>query len=717
MNNSKKLIAASLALAMSMSAMPINAFASGAENSVNNRTNVSYVNNLDENLLSGRSIEDLEAFQSNLEKEMAKIQEIVKLIKSGVDAQKAYLHSELEKNKSQIDAVIDGLIFSESEVENLNKTAKEAKKAIDDLIGSQSQIKKNKLKKAIEMAVSQGAITLEEAARFSQVSEQVTNEFIDDLYNEIDRKIEIQKDRIENHSSKFDLTKDEERERDRIIDKIKDADSLDDIDDIYIPDYLKYNLDIIKAKSDRRKDLNDDNKTHSSDYRDEEKLDVRRIRINQDEDNRGKWIVEGYADNHIREYVSIYYEGRFVGGGTTDGEGYFEITVSEKVYDNSSLKFYAGKNKYFENDNIKIEPWDLKVSTYYIEGKYNKDTLVKAYYKGRYVGESRTNSDGKFKIKANEQIFNKDDLTFYTNNNTNNDSKNINIISANVGDTKIVGTSTPYAEILVRDDDKVRLGNTKADINGNFTILLNRGLKANETIKFTITDKDRNEINVDYTVSDISKGNLSRISYAKGYPDGNFKAGANISRAESVMMISRLINGSDNFNTPNTTKFEDAEDGWYAQAINFVVDKGIMKGYPNGDFEPNSYITRAEFAEMVSRYLNLENKGNTGLVDIKDHWAKNAIETLYGNKIIKGYPDGTFKPNENITRAEAVTVLNAAFNRKSDLNSMENIKNKEMLITFNDVRKSDWYYAEVLDAANAHESYLSGDTEIWTVVK
>ena len=85
--------------------------------------------------------------------------------------------------------------------------------------------------------------------------------------------------------------------------------------------------------------------------------------------------------------------------------------------------------------------------------------------------------------------------------------------------------------------------------------------------------------------------------------------------------------------------------------------------------------------------------------------------------MISGYPDGTFKPEENITRAEAVTVLNAAFGRKSTLNSMDNISNPEMLITFNDVKKSDWYYAEVLDATNDHESFKKGNTEIWTVVK
>lgn len=693
MNKNKRVLSAAMAIIMSTAVLPLNTFANGVNS---NTTSV---------VAASRSQElplDLQKTLADAEKFKVKLQNF----QSGSEKNIASI---LELSKSRIagaNTAADVLKQAEKAKEDAAKLmTSSVRPLITEGEGIVRRLEKYKSISEVNVAIANlnGAIGMLK----SENNIVAVNAQIDGLAQK----------RINELQGKSNEIKDRDSEVDRIIDKIKDADSFEEIDDIKIPDYLKYNSDILKAKSDRRADLTDDIKSNYSDYRKEDKLDVRRIRIESDRDNRGKWIVEGYADDHIREYVSVFYDGRFVGGGTTDGEGYFEITVSEEVRDNSSLEFFAGNQKYFEKDEVRISPWDLKISTYYVEGKYNKETSIKMYYRGRYAGEGRTDSDGKFRIKSNEQIVDKDELKFYSVNKSSNDSKVINITSAKAGETKITGTSSSYAEIIVKDNDNIRLGNVKADYNGNFNIFLNRALKNGEVLKFTITDKDREDVTMEYTVSGLQSGNMTRISYVKGYPNGHFKAGANISRAEAVMMFGRLINGSENFNTKNTTKFEDAETGWYAQAINFSVDNGLMKGYPNGDFEPDSYITRAEFAEMVSRYVKKQNPGNTNLNDINNHWAKNAIETLYGNKIIKGYPDGTFKPEENITRAEAVTVLNAAFDRKSTKDSMENISNPEMLITFNDVRKADWYYAEVLDAANAHDSYRSGNTDIWTFVK
>ena len=709
-NNSRKVISAALAILMSTAVLPANTLVGNSS--------VVEARNVDPNM-------------ANLPQDLQK----------ALGEAKAY-GDELAKMKDdqnsseQIQKMLEGFklrINGARSAEEVDKAVEKCKADAASLIKATANAKASQGK----MLVYEGEEIIRKLESFSEY-EAVTRKVITPLKNGIGTIIDqgtkadkTVKDTIEGINAeidemgnkrkaalagKLDYKNAMDKEVQDIIDKIKDADSFDKLDDISIPNKLMFNSDIIKAKSDRRQEITDGIDNRYSDYSTEEKLDVRSIEIREDKDNRGKWIVEGKVHDHIRKDVSVYYDGRYVGGGVTDGEGYFEITVNERVYDNSSLNFYAGKRKDFDRDDVKISPWDLKVSTYYVEGKYNKDTNIKVYYRGRYVGEGRTDKDGKFRIKCDEQIFNKGDLTFYKTDGSN-DSAGISIISANAGDTKVTGRSSDFAEIVIKDKDNVRLGNAKADKDGNFTVFLNRALVSGEVLSITVTDKDRDEINTEYTVGAVQGNGSYKMAYAKGYPNGYFKAGANISRAEAVTMLARLMNGSDVFNTPKTTKFEDAEDGWYAQTINYVVDRGIMKGYPDGDFEPDAYITRAEFATMVSRYVKKSNPGGSDLKDIRNHWAKEAIETLYGNKIIQGYPDGTFKPEENITRAEAVTVLNAAFGRKSNLRSMDNISNPEMLITFNDVRKSDWYYAQVLDAANSHESYMNGDYEVWTIVK
>ena len=705
MNNLKRVLSAALAIVIMSAAVPVNTFASGVSDvsamSSRQLTPEQMKQIQDTVNEANKYIEDVKKFQAESE---ASSKELLKLFQARINM--SYDKASVLKQAEVAKKEMQELVISSS---------KAKKPIIDDFVArGESYIKILKPVSTNNPQLQQLVAGLESIVQALSNKNQV-GDLIKNLSAQIDK---MAQDRINYLNGNSSSQNDKNKDKDKVLDEIKDADSIEELDDIYIPDNIKSDFDIVKAKADRREELRDDMETQYSDYDKEDKLHVRRIRINRDEDNRSKWIVEGNVDDHIREYVSIFYNERFVGGGYTDGDGYFEITVSEEVKDNSSLEFFAGKSKYFEKDEIRIEPWDIKFSTYYVEGKYEKDTLVRFYYRNRYIGEARTNADGKFRIRSERRLTDLSDMKFYKKDNTANNASGINIISAGASDTKILGTSNSYAEILVKDDDGVRLGKTRADYNGNFTVLLNRALKLNETLKITVSEKDRDDINIEYIVRDgMESGNLSRMAYAKGYPNGNFKAGANISRAEAVMMFARLINGSENFNTPNTTKFEDAEDGWYAQAINFVVDKGLMNGYPNGDFEPDSYITRAEFTTMVSRYVKGNNNGASGLKDINNHWAKEAIETLYGNKMISGYPDGTFKPEENITRAEAVTVLNAAFGRKSTLNSMDNISNPEMLITFNDVKKSDWYYAEVLDATNDHESFKKGNTEIWTVVK
>ncbi|MDO5714583.1 MAG: S-layer homology domain-containing protein, partial [Tissierellia bacterium] len=201
-----------------------------------------------------------------------------------------------------------------------------------------------------------------------------------------------------------------------------------------------------------------------------------------------------------------------------------------------------------------------------------------------------------------------------------------------------------------------------------------------------------------------------KISYIKGYPDGTFRPQGNLTRAEAAVMMARLLNQGDVTTGSRTTKFTDANNGWYSQGINYVVEKGLIQGYEDGTFKPNQDITRAEFAKMIAEYVEGNQKGKSNLKDIEKHWAKEAIEKVYGKEIVKGYPDGTFKPNQKITRAEAVTILNRAFGRYTNNNSIKDV-NITKGHTFSDVKPSDWFYYEVFEAANTHSVTKSGHWE------
>nr|WP_255702408.1 Rib/alpha-like domain-containing protein [Peptoniphilus sp. KCTC 25270] len=204
------------------------------------------------------------------------------------------------------------------------------------------------------------------------------------------------------------------------------------------------------------------------------------------------------------------------------------------------------------------------------------------------------------------------------------------------------------------------------------------------------------------------------VGYIFGYPDGSVQPDGNMTRAEAAAMLARLKGYSLNNNeAPN---FTDTPSGWYNSVINAVVANGLMQGYPDGSFRPNAPITRAEFAQMI-KPIDKANNGDAPFADVQGHWAEPAIDQAYGNNRIDGYPDGTFKPNDNITRAEAAKVLNSLFERMvRDRGLIDVAKN---IRDFNDLFASHWGYYEVVEASNTHTFVRvekGGVEEIWREV-
>lgn len=175
--------------------------------------------------------------------------------------------------------------------------------------------------------------------------------------------------------------------------------------------------------------------------------------------------------------------------------------------------------------------------------------------------------------------------------------------------------------------------------------------------------------------------------YINGYPDGTFRPGKSMTRAEAASILANL----QRLPLTDSSKpaFTDA-DGWYNACINAVVKAGYMKGYPEGSFKPDKPITRAEFATMLSHFMSAKTAPNP-FTDAKGNWAQEAIDKAYAQGIIKGYEDNTFRPSADVSRAEAVAMVNRTFNIKK----AGDVKNP-----FKDISPSHWAYDDILAAVS-----------------
>ena len=388
--------------------------------------------------------------------------------------------------------------------------------------------------------------------------------------------------------------------------------------------------------------------------------------------------------------------------GRADDRGDFKISVNLKEGETYLVKAVDGRyesaEREIKNDNYKnIKGTRIDASELSIFGR-----VLTGKVKGHAFDFITVYLEGKFTLTLNKSIETRDldNLRFYTDAKTV-ENKKFKVTEALEGQKIVKGTANTDDEITVYDANGKKISNTYVNNAGVFTAFLDRALINGETIKIEARDKDKNITKIEYKVTKNAVEEVKAIAYIKGYPDGTFKPQANVTRAEAAQMFATLLNGGTNFGTSQATKFSDASDDWYSKAINYVVGKGLISGYPNGTFKPNESITRAEFAQMISGYVKNEKASTSDFKDVKDHWAKDAIDKLYGNKNVNGYPDGSFKPNAKITRAEAVTILNSVFNRNTNKSSLNNV-NTSSLNKFSDVNEGFWAYYNILDAANTH---------------
>lgn len=272
---------------------------------------------------------------------------------------------------------------------------------------------------------------------------------------------------------------------------------------------------------------------------------------------------------------------------------------------------------------------------------------------------------------------------------------------------------TAYKDERCSSGTKVTLGKTPTRESYTFT-----GWYADKALTQKITTVTMNSDKTVYAgweatgVPDKLNGD-DHFAYVIGYPDGKVHPEGNISRAETATIFFRLLKSDiRDGNLTADNEFSDVSDGqWHNKAVSTMAKLGIVKGRRADRFDPDASITRAEFAAICARFNTKPVENSGSFSDISGHWAENEIERAAAFGWISGYPDGTFRPDARITRAEAMTMINRVLCRmpqsESDL--------LDSMVTWPDNKPSDWHYLAVQEATNSHDFNRQGEVgESWT---
>ena len=204
----------------------------------------------------------------------------------------------------------------------------------------------------------------------------------------------------------------------------------------------------------------------------------------------------------------------------------------------------------------------------------------------------------------------------------------------------------------------------------------------------------------------------THIGYISGYPDNTVKADGNVTRAEAVTMLVRLKAYPL---TEGEEIFKDVKaNAWYAAFISAAYKNNILEEKKGETFRPDEKITRGELAQLIS-HIDKNNNAKATFSDITGHKYEAAINQSFGNKRISGYPDGTFKPDNAITRAETARILNSLFDRKVNKKGLSNVLDD--LKIYKDLDKNHWAYYEIMEASYTHQYEKSEKNAIENWIK
>lgn len=205
-----------------------------------------------------------------------------------------------------------------------------------------------------------------------------------------------------------------------------------------------------------------------------------------------------------------------------------------------------------------------------------------------------------------------------------------------------------------------------------------------------------------YPVLNVGLNYTDHFAYMIGYPNGNVQPTGNITRAEVATIIYRLMTDDSRAKFASTTSsLKDVKAGdWYNEEVCTLVKAGVITGYPDGTFKPNQNVTRAEFSSMIGKLFSVEYVGSDIFGDTNSSWAESYINLLAKLGIIKGDNVGNANPDDLLTRAEAAAMCNRLLGRictTDSVNSVSGVKD------WPDNASSQWYYYDMLEATNSHD--------------
>lgn len=310
------------------------------------------------------------------------------------------------------------------------------------------------------------------------------------------------------------------------------------------------------------------------------------------------------------------------------------------------------------------------------------------------------------------------------------------------GDKTISGTGNPGEMIRVEGQAGSRIGTTTVNEEGKWSLPLPEGQELTAgtlitAISISLVDKSRSSTETEVQAKPVTppepqpdnppipeKPSLDDLNtedhyqYLIGYPDGSFAPDRSMTRAEVATMFTRLLKDRPVPGQHYYAGFNDIDSRvWYADTVGYAVEKGIVSGYPDGSFRPDQAITRAEFSSIASRFAQLTLEKNLFFTDLPpSHWGYKAVRLAASNGWIFGYLDNTFRPERAITRAEVTSITNRMLNRQADLNWMD--AHPANVFYFTDVARQAWFYEPVMEAAMGHDFTRDADgtREHWTGV-
>ena len=433
--------------------------------------------------------------------------------------------------------------------------------------------------------------------------------------------------------------------------------------------------------------------------------------------------------------------------GTDEDYVYFEYYWFDEVSLGDGKNTLNGPRSTEEQKRFSAATSNVKIQ--YVDGKHNTIPIAKTEH-ARYEGSSYEGyNDYYLVVVFGYHVVNgkKADTPFY--------------LSANNGIGVGNANATHGPHLLQVKVDEVRVITATAGDNGRITPTGDVAVPKGESKTFTITPDSGYHIKdvlVDgksvgavgtYTFENVVDNHTIHATFARkhtptpstptveipdddalglnttdhfayivGYGNGEVRPQNNITRAEVATIFFRLL--TDDVRDENLTKTNRYSDvaatSWYNTAVSTLSSMGIITGYPDGTFRPNAAITRAEFAAIAARFDNDGDKTAAKFSDIATHWAKDEISIAYNNGWITGYPDGTFGPQRDITRAETMTLVNRVLNRQPET---EDDLLPNMTVWTDNANPKAWYYLAVQEATNSHyyKFKTNSQYEKWTELR